>query len=112
MEMRVGSVMNMLEMFSQALFEGVQPMMVKREYLVRHPDRCTHNAVCIPVCPTGAWLSTPPFKFDAPDRKSTRLNSSHDQISYAVFCLKKKKRHRVYYHLQTQVRTRQRLLRS
>src|SRR2546421_7908989 len=40
--------------------------------------------------------------FDAPpdrriaqmlrDRKSTRLNSSHDQISYAVFCLKKKKK--------------------
>src|SRR5216683_4586329 len=27
---------------------------------------------------------------DRPDRKSTRLNSSHDQISYAVFCLKKK----------------------
>src|SRR2546421_1465213 len=27
------------------------------------------------------------------DRKSTRLNSSHDQISYAVFCLKKKKEH-------------------
>src|SRR3989440_8929509 len=28
-----------------------------------------------------------------PDRKSTRLNSSHDQISYAVFCLKKKNYH-------------------
>src|SRR2546421_7509069 len=28
------------------------------------------------------------------DRKSTRLNSSHDQISYAVFCLKKKKTER------------------
>src|SRR2546421_12674194 len=28
----------------------------------------------------------------AGDRKSTRLNSSHDQISYAVFCLKKKKK--------------------
>src|SRR2546427_5268890 len=28
---------------------------------------------------------------DAGDRKSTRLNSSHSQISYAVFCLKKKK---------------------
>src|SRR5206468_8326460 len=27
----------------------------------------------------------------ATDRKSTRLNSSHDQISYAVFCLKKKR---------------------
>src|SRR5206468_10362338 len=29
----------------------------------------------------------------AQDRKSTRLNSSHDQISYAVFCLKKKTAH-------------------
>src|SRR2546430_11149511 len=28
---------------------------------------------------------------DVQDRKSTRLNSSHSQISYAVFCLKKKK---------------------
>src|SRR5256886_11903364 len=31
---------------------------------------------------------------DQEDRKSTRLNSSHSQISYAVFCLKKKKRSR------------------
>src|SRR2546427_8529640 len=30
---------------------------------------------------------------ESQDRKSTRLNSSHSQISYAVFCLKKKKRH-------------------
>src|SRR2546430_4303308 len=29
------------------------------------------------------------------DRKSTRLNSSHSQISYAVFCLKKKKKQRL-----------------
>src|SRR5258708_29165252 len=29
------------------------------------------------------------------DRKSTRLNSSHQIISYAVFCLKKKKQHKV-----------------
>src|SRR2546430_7521923 len=29
------------------------------------------------------------------DRKSTRLNSSHSQISYAVFCLKKKKKHHI-----------------
>src|SRR2546430_11352957 len=29
----------------------------------------------------------------AVDRKSTRLNSSHSQISYAVFCLKKKEKH-------------------
>src|SRR5438270_2618761 len=32
----------------------------------------------------------------ASDRKSTRLNSSHSQISYAVFCLKKKNRLRHY----------------
>src|SRR5690606_41655527 len=30
------------------------------------------------------------------DRKSTRLNSSHVKISYAVFCLKKKKKQRMY----------------
>src|SRR5688572_31621428 len=31
-------------------------------------------------------------KWNGTDRKSTRLNSSHSQISYAVFCLKKKKK--------------------
>src|SRR5690606_41504552 len=36
---------------------------------------------------TGSHWSRP-----APDRKSTRLNSSHVKISYAVFCLKKKKK--------------------
>src|SRR2546427_6140221 len=34
------------------------------------------------------------------DRKSTRLNSSHSQISYAVFCLKKKKTQRHDYQYQ------------
>src|SRR2546430_12384562 len=33
------------------------------------------------------------------DRKSTRLNSSHSQISYAVFCLKKKKNNRQILHI-------------
>src|SRR3712207_8659757 len=33
---------------------------------------------------------------EQPDRKSTRLNSSHANISYAVFCLKKKKTAREY----------------
>src|SRR5688572_31782061 len=32
------------------------------------------------------------------DRKSTRLNSSHSQISYAVFCLKKKKKKKTIKH--------------
>src|SRR5205085_11966082 len=34
------------------------------------------------------------------DRKSTRLNSSHSQISYAVFCLKKKKNKNHIIHMQ------------
>src|SRR5688572_31741634 len=33
------------------------------------------------------------------DRKSTRLNSSHSQISYAVFCLKKKKKKKKEYNI-------------
>src|SRR2546422_8398567 len=36
----------------------------------------------------------PHFLLRRADRKSTRLNSSHGYISYAVFCLKKKKKHR------------------
>src|SRR5205809_5425708 len=52
------------------------------------------------------------------DRKSTRLNSSHGYISYAVFCLKKKKKTKLkttnqkYHHSQTQLTppTRKRLL--
>src|SRR3712207_7230499 len=35
------------------------------------------------------------------DRKSTRLNSSHANISYAVFCLKKKKKYKHGYRRQT-----------
>src|SRR3712207_8410946 len=38
-------------------------------------------------------------KLFAKDRKSTRLNSSHANISYAVFCLKKKKPTLYYLHL-------------
>src|SRR5688572_32675754 len=36
---------------------------------------------------------------DLQDRKSTRLNSSHSQISYAVFCLKKKKTKNLKQHI-------------
>src|SRR5207244_4734518 len=43
----------------------------------------------IPARTEVSWASSDP----ATDRKSTRLNSSHQIISYAVFCLKKKKAH-------------------
>src|SRR5258708_29340630 len=38
-------------------------------------------------------------RIKTPDRKSTRLNSSHQIISYAVFCLKKKKKNKVMLEL-------------
>src|SRR2546429_7603487 len=40
--------------------------------------------------PATAWAGSPAAAAAGPDRKSTRLNSSHGYISYAVFCLKKK----------------------
>src|SRR5256885_9100487 len=43
----------------------------------------------------GDWLE------QRPDRKSTRLNSSHLVISYAVFCLKKKKKNTIDVHAAT-----------
>src|SRR2546430_5909954 len=52
--------------------------------LFRSPDTAC-PATTTPGSPTRwPWSPTPA------DRKSTRLNSSHSQISYAVFCLKKK----------------------
>src|SRR5690349_23767986 len=52
----------------------------------------TGHADCIyavAFSPDGAMLATASYD---KDRKSTRLNSSHVEISYAVFCLKKKKK--------------------
>src|SRR2546430_4272462 len=58
-----------------------------------------HDALPIwtrPPCRTGRTVPgpcrSPAGQRKAQDRKSTRLNSSHSQISYAVFCLKKKKK--------------------
>src|SRR5688572_31801020 len=44
------------------------------------------------------------------DRKSTRLNSSHSQISYAVFCLKKKTKRRSIHHRSRRSRSLRRTL--
>src|SRR2546427_37705 len=62
------------------------------------PETVPSSAVTVPVVEVAVPLSTLPSmaKLKTPtDRKSTRLNSSHSQISYAVFCLKKKIRPRV-----------------
>src|SRR3712207_8175084 len=51
--------------------------------------RADHGLAHLPAAPTATIPAIPAFAGTA-DRKSTRLNSSHANISYAVFCLKKK----------------------
>src|SRR5437867_10704460 len=60
-------------------------------------DPLTFSSIMVPDFTIGATLpSVAPADGTSLDRKSTRLNSSHRTISYAVFCLKKKK---IYYYL-------------
>src|SRR5256885_5449833 len=54
--------------------------------------RVTHAILAEIVGTSPARISILMNKFRKRDRKSTRLNSSHLVISYAVFCLKKKKK--------------------
>src|SRR2546427_4985760 len=80
--------------------------------MIRRPPRSTlfpyttlfRSTLCEPECPVNAIFPeddvpagqegfvalNAELAKEWPDRKSTRLNSSHSQISYAVFCLKKK----------------------
>src|SRR3712207_7319763 len=46
------------------------------------------------------WQANFDYNLGPKDRKSTRLNSSHANISYAVFCLKKKKRRSTHITIQ------------
>src|SRR2546427_6388776 len=65
--------------------------------MIRRPPRSTlfpyttlfRSAWCAPK-PSAASAAPTWGMYSPTDRKSTRLNSSHSQISYAVFCLKKK----------------------
>src|SRR5690606_39879940 len=55
-------------------------------------DGCAFNELCMKRSDETRDLSLIPHITAQEDRKSTRLNSSHVKISYAVFCLKKKKK--------------------
>src|SRR3712207_7309487 len=65
--------------------------------MIRRPPRSTlfpYTTLfrsCMPLQSHDGHLGERPRWRRKPDRKSTRLNSSHANISYAVFCLKKKK---------------------
>src|SRR2546422_1092357 len=65
-----------------------------RSSVVRGPDDGHLGA---PGSGGAAVRAAPPRGF-AGDRKSTRLNSSHGYISYAVFCLKKKKKKQLIHY--------------
>src|SRR5256885_12982753 len=85
--------------------------------LFRSPVKCPSPAgVSMPAWPTSS-SAVPPAQAhrqqdssntetDKTDRKSTRLNSSHLVISYAVFCLKKKKKSPTHNDSKLQSRTR------
>src|SRR3712207_7856924 len=79
---------------------GLAPRLVEqvRELIVQINQAGTgvllveQNAtMALSIASHGYVLETGQVVLDKPDRKSTRLNSSHANISYAVFCLKKKK---------------------
>src|SRR5256885_7145078 len=55
------------------------------------PSGLAYEAISVASVPARALLRFSDQKASFQDRKSTRLNSSHLVISYAVFCLKKKK---------------------
>src|SRR5256886_13408341 len=57
----------------------------ENDFAARFPTAIAAALVAVILLAWGQQLG------DEKDRKSTRLNSSHSQISYAVFCLKKKK---------------------
>src|SRR3989337_3076406 len=76
--------------------------------MIRRPPRSTLFPYTTLFRSRGCWQPAPCFRCDPgsvdkarlTDRKSTRLNSSHGSISYAAFCLKKKKQNHARLKLE------------
>src|SRR2546422_1325887 len=62
-------------------------------FLEKNRNVCVRLASRIRTTRTSSTMPRTILRSTSLDRKSTRLNSSHGYISYAVFCLKKKKNH-------------------
>src|SRR5690606_42133089 len=76
-----------LDYTSKVLYE---PMKNEMLYWVKEHNIDGFRCDVADNVPTEFWqFAVPKLKEVKPDRKSTRLNSSHVKISYAVFCLKK-----------------------
>src|SRR2546421_7428816 len=76
-----------------ALAAGVPELReaIARSLAARGVHATAENVVVTPGAKPALFCTALSLVAPGEDRKSTRLNSSHDQISYAVFCLKKKK---------------------
>src|SRR5438270_6429722 len=70
------------------LFRSSDPALSVRNAMMKRSDG---RSVFTSTLRSSVWSGSAQWASSASDRKSTRLNSSHSQISYAVFCLKKKK---------------------
>src|SRR5206468_2888826 len=73
--------------------QRIQEMNTFMKTLQGYSDTIAHNLLAFTINRDPSSIITiqeAEANLDCEDRKSTRLNSSHDQISYAVFCLKKK----------------------
>src|SRR2546430_12697606 len=79
-------------LFRSALQRGLAPHAGDRVDDEAQPHAAARLDYCFSARSSPAGAAAWPW----PDRKSTRLNSSHSQISYAVFCLKKKKTTQLY----------------
>src|SRR5688572_31903606 len=69
-----------------------------------HRRIAAQGVLLVDALEDGAAFGADQLPFRMLDRKSTRLNSSHSQISYAVFCLKKKRKQKknpILAHLKT-----------
>src|SRR2546430_12457513 len=87
------------EIYTLSLHDAL-PILFMIARVTHHVSRITHNSRYSHYSHVrlGILLVTRHPSLVLRDRKSTRLNSSHSQISYAVFCLKKKKK---LYRLHT-----------
>src|SRR2546429_4599765 len=88
------------------VLSGLEPVR-RRPGMYTHTQRPNHlahevidNSVDEAIAGYCKQIDVTLFKDGSLDRKSTRLNSSHGYISYAVFCLKKKKSYYSAYHLE------------
>src|SRR5690606_41353947 len=86
------------EIYTRSLHDALPICVEPATEAVRKRLSCTRRLTTIRAqCPRDGHLQTEqpshragPFAASSQDRKSTRLNSSHVKISYAVFCLKTK----------------------